>query len=55
MATHVGQKVGVDKDEVQLPDHIREPLRLVEDREDLLETTPPDRCRRSAAGGLMRC
>lgn len=44
---------------VQVRNHIRETLRVVEEKADLLKTRPPetplDRCRMFAAGGLMRC
>ena len=40
---------------VQLRDHIRESLRLVETHQNLLETTPPDVFLQTPAAGLMRC
>ena len=40
---------------MQLRDHIRETLRLVEEHQDLFETTPPDVSRQLPAAGLMRC
>ena len=40
---------------MQLRDHIRETLRIVEEHQDRLETTPPDVFRQIPAAGLMRC
>ena len=44
------------QNKVELRDHIRETLRLVEEQTGLLETTPPaDRSGLYAAAGLMHC
>ena len=40
---------------VELRDHVRETVQLVEEQADLLETMPPEPCCQFAAAGLMRC